>query len=155
MSFRLITSGWWAAAACILVSLGVVLWLATARSTPREPALGDGRTVASYGFDLGTCLVPRENIVSAGMPRDGLHSVDAPNFLSPAEVLAANPKAIEPPVNVGGWTFTPTATGSDILYYLCTDVGGSIPRAVQSAATKGTLPDTLGDLVSEAGRRAN
>lgn len=71
-----------------------------------------------------------------------------------AEVVAANPSAIEPPINVGGWTFRPTGSGTEVTYYVCTDVGGSIPRAVQNAATKGTLPDTVGDVIREARKRA-
>lgn len=71
-----------------------------------------------------------------------------------AEVVAANPSAIEPPINVGGWTFKPTAEGTEVTYFVCTDVGGSIPRAVQNAATKGTLPDTVGDVIREARKRA-
>jgi hypothetical protein len=69
------------------------------------------------------------------------------------DVVTRNPGAVEPPVNVGGWEFRPGSAGTEISYYICTDVGGSIPRAVQSMATKGTLPDTVGDVVAEATRR--
>ena len=69
------------------------------------------------------------------------------------EFKAANPKAVEPPINVGGWYFKDTPTGLDITYTICTDAGGSIPYAIQNAATKKTLPDTVGDAVREAKRR--
>jgi hypothetical protein len=71
-----------------------------------------------------------------------------------AAVKAAHESAIEPPINVGAWTFTTTATGSEVKYYVCTDAGGSIPMAVQTAATRRTLPDTVGDLVREGRRRS-
>ncbi len=64
-----------------------------------------------------------------------------------------NPKAVEPPVNVGGWYFTPAGSGASIEYRICTDAGGSIPYAIQNAATKKTLPDTVGDVVREAKKR--
>ncbi|MEZ4319537.1 MAG: hypothetical protein R3F61_18620 [Myxococcota bacterium] len=69
------------------------------------------------------------------------------------EFKAANPKAVEPPINVGGWYFTDSGSAVDITYLICTDAGGSIPYAIQNAATKKTLPDTVGDVVREAKRR--
>ena len=70
-----------------------------------------------------------------------------------ASVKAAHPSGIEPPINVGGWLFTPEDGLTKVQYFICTDVGGTLPTAVQSMATKGTLPDTLGDLITEARRR--
>ena len=71
------------------------------------------------------------------------------------EFLAAHPKAIEPPINAGGWVFTPSDGGTDIQYYICTDAGGEVPQSLQSVATSSTLPDTVGDLVREARKRSN
>jgi hypothetical protein len=70
------------------------------------------------------------------------------------QVAKDHPKAIEPPINVGGWTFRATDTGTEVRYRVCSDVGGALPRGVQNAATKGTLPDTVGDAVREARRRS-
>jgi hypothetical protein len=70
------------------------------------------------------------------------------------QFVAAHPDAIEPPTNVGGWVFTTTDEGTRIQYYICSDTGGTIPMAVQIAASKRTLPDTVGDVVREAARRA-
>lgn len=70
------------------------------------------------------------------------------------QVTAAHPNAIEPPINVGGWTFRRTDAGTEVRYRVCSDVGGALPRAVQNAATKGTLPDTVGDAIREARKRA-
>ena len=69
------------------------------------------------------------------------------------EVKAAHPDAVEPTVNVGGWYFEQQADGVHISYEICTLPGGSIPSAIQNAATKGTLPDTVGDVVREAKKR--
>lgn len=66
---------------------------------------------------------------------------------------AENPSAVEPPVNVGGWYFKDDDFGVTITYLICTDAGGNIPSAVQSAATRKTLPDTVGDVVREAKKR--
>lgn len=64
----------------------------------------------------------------------------------------ANSSAVEPDVNVGSWSFTQADFGVDISYMICTE-GGSIPAAIQSAATRKTLPDTVGDVVREAKKR--
>ncbi len=68
-------------------------------------------------------------------------------------VRDAHPGAVEPPVNAGGWVFTDEGGRTRVEYYLCTDVGGAIPLAVQTLATTRTLPDTVGDVVREARRR--
>lgn len=64
-----------------------------------------------------------------------------------------NSSAVEPPVNVGSWTFKDVEFGVGISYSICTDSGGSIPSAIQNAATRKTLPDTVGDVVREAKKR--
>ena len=69
-------------------------------------------------------------------------------------IKTENPGAVEPPLNVGGWEFKPVGSQTRVRYSVCSDVGGSLPQAVQSAATKKTLPDTVGDLVREAKKRA-
>lgn len=67
--------------------------------------------------------------------------------------VAAYPKAVEPPINAGGWHFTPSGDDTEIRYYICSDAGGTIPESVQVMATTTTLPDTVGDLVREARTR--
>jgi len=54
---------------------------------PRAP--GDGRHVESYGFALTPCLVRRDLLVAAGMPRDGLAALTDPPASSPAHADAA------------------------------------------------------------------
>ncbi len=69
------------------------------------------------------------------------------------QVIAAHPDAVDIPMNVGGWVFTPADGATRVQYYICTNTGGSIPTAVQGVATTRTLPDNLGDIVREAARR--
>jgi hypothetical protein len=54
------------------------------------PTACSGPDVASLGFDLSTCLVPRQTLVPAGFARDGLPTVDSPVLLDPAEVAQRN-----------------------------------------------------------------
>jgi len=86
----LVRSGWWVAVACgAVVAALLLLALRSPRTSERHP-LGDGRTAASYGFDLTTSLVPPDRIVPAGMHRDGLLALDEPALLAVAEVEARN-----------------------------------------------------------------
>lgn len=72
-----------------------------------------------------------------------------------AEVKATYPDAVEPTVNIGEWRFKPDGKGATaVTYMVCTDPGGSIPAAIQSAAEQRTLPDTVADLVREGRKRA-
>lgn len=64
-----------------------------------------------------------------------------------------HPRAVEPPVNLGGWFFEPRGDDVGVRYVICSDTGGSMPRMLQNAATRQTLPDTIGDLVREGRRR--
>jgi hypothetical protein len=86
----LIRSGWWvAAAAAVVVAAMLALALGTGRQSA-DQQLGDGRSVASYGFNLEFATVPRDRFVAAGMPRDGLVALDNPATFSVAEVESAN-----------------------------------------------------------------
>jgi len=78
----------------------------------------------------------------------------SPHNARHAAFASANPSAVEPPINTGSWQFTDSDFGTQIRYIICTDSGGNIPKAIQNAATKKTLPDTVGDMVREAKRRA-
>ena len=69
------------------------------------------------------------------------------------EVVASNPKAIEPTANVGAWQFTKAEGSTAVRYYVCSDSGGAIPRKLQFLATTKTLPDTVADVLDEAVRR--
>lgn len=62
--------------------------------------------------------------------------------------------AIEPPVNVGVWSFAPAGDEVEVTYIICSDTGGSMPRMIQNTATRTTMPATIADLVREARRVA-
>lgn len=70
------------------------------------------------------------------------------------QVKQRHPSAVEPPINVGGWRFASVGDKTEITYQICTHPGGSIPPMVQNAATRKTLPDSIGDLVRETRRRS-
>lgn len=69
------------------------------------------------------------------------------------EVKAAHPDAVEPTVNVGSWIFEKEGEAVAVRYSICTQPGGSIPIAIQNAATRKTLPNTIGDVIREARAR--
>jgi hypothetical protein len=75
--------------AVALVVLAVV-WFASHLRGSGGPALGDGRSVESYGFDLAHLKIPRETIVAAGVARDQIRPLDHPATLTAAGVAAFN-----------------------------------------------------------------
>jgi hypothetical protein len=82
-------SGGWAFLVSGVLCL-VVLGQWVSRLSQRRPVVGDGRTVASYGFDLSTCLVPQEQFVAAGFPKDGLPALNEPELFTPAQMEEFN-----------------------------------------------------------------
>jgi hypothetical protein len=98
---RLLTfrSGGWVLALGVAVAIAGVLWnLAPLFSSPRQLARGDGRNPDSYGFDLSTCVVPREKIVSSGLLRDEMPALADPAVIRADEVtrsfLVGNDKVV-------------------------------------------------------------
>jgi hypothetical protein len=78
--------GWVLILSSLLVGL-IVLWRALTMTTSDIPAVvGDGSDVATYGFDLSTVLLPRERIVAAGFPKNGVPDLMLPSLWGPAEV---------------------------------------------------------------------
>ena len=83
---RLRDGGWVLLLAAVLMA-GIVawrtpVWLRSGR------AIGDGGDPATYRFDLSRCEVPIEQIVGAGMPRDGLQALVDPPSATVAEIDA-------------------------------------------------------------------
>lgn len=80
--FDLRSGGWvfWLAAAMCLTLVvwrgGVIL------SQLDHRAIGDGKTLESYGYDLNNLLVQRETLVAAGYVKDGVPAMDHPEALS-------------------------------------------------------------------------
>jgi hypothetical protein len=67
--------------------------------------------------------------------------------------LSAHSGAVEPPLNVGGWSFISKDAGLLVRYYICTNPGGSVPRSFQQIGTARTLPNNIRDLIIEGKNR--
>ena len=86
-------SGGWVLTVALVVSIAGTAWnLSPLWRRGRERPRGDGRTAASYGFDLADALVPKDRIVSSGMVADALPSIENPKTIS-FEELRASPDA--------------------------------------------------------------
>lgn len=70
----------------ILCVATVALWAHRTAARPR--LVGDGHHVETYGFDLSTCLVPRDQIIAAGLAKDGLPALTDPAVLTVAQADA-------------------------------------------------------------------
>ncbi|MCO4746044.1 MAG: hypothetical protein KC912_14710 [Proteobacteria bacterium] len=62
--------------------------------------------------------------------------------------------AVEPVTNYGAWVFSPSATGTQAKYYICSDPGGSLPEWLKKTAATKTLPNTVADVMREARKRS-
>lgn len=82
------SGGWVLLLAGVLV-IGVVAWGVLGRWNA-VPEIGDGRHIDTYGFDLTTCLVPRQTLAAAGFPRDGVPAITVGEYLTPEEAEALN-----------------------------------------------------------------
>jgi hypothetical protein len=69
--------------ASLALTLAGTIWtLAPLFDPKRVRPRGDGRTAASYGFDLTTTLVPKAKIVASGMVADGLAALTDPKTIA-------------------------------------------------------------------------
>lgn len=82
--------GWVLLLAALLTVFAALFWLAPVLTGRGGRALGDGRHVETYGFDLGTCLVDRDLLVAAGIAKNGLPSLDDPQVMTADDVDAMN-----------------------------------------------------------------
>ena len=83
-------SGGWVLLAAGLLMLATLAWRLSVilPSLSSGAAIGDGRNVASYGFDMSTCLVRPELIMAGGpeMRKDGLPAMVDPPVISAADM---------------------------------------------------------------------
>ena len=79
--------GWVIVVAALLVA-ALVLW-AFAGVLSGHRRLG-GSDLASYGFDLSTCLVPREGLTPTGQPRDFLATLRVERTMAGSAMTAFN-----------------------------------------------------------------
>ncbi len=80
---RLLTlrSGGWVLVLAGMLTLGLLGWGLVALLRGQR-VLGDGHDVGTYGFDLTTCLVPRERLVASGAARDAVPALTDPEVLT-------------------------------------------------------------------------
>jgi hypothetical protein len=84
-----LASGGWVLLVAAAVCAALIGWaLAPALLFQRPP--GDGRTIESYGFDVGNLLVQRELIAPAMRYRDMVPIMHEPRILTAAEALRIN-----------------------------------------------------------------
>lgn len=67
-------SGGWVLLLAIVLSVAAVAWVFANRRSVR----GDGRNLASYGYNLATVLVAKEQLIPAGFGRDALQALVDP-----------------------------------------------------------------------------
>jgi hypothetical protein len=84
LTFR---SGAWVIWLAVLLSAIAAGWRVSAVLTTKgQRAVGDGKNPASYGFDLDNSLIPRAEIVAAGIPKDGVRALWLPDVATPSEI---------------------------------------------------------------------
>jgi hypothetical protein len=84
-------SGGWALLLAGLLVAAVFAWqLSYVISVRQRDVIGDGKTVASYGYDLSNITVPAGLLVASGMPKDGMPALTDPPVITPAEADAYN-----------------------------------------------------------------
>ena len=83
-------NGGWILVAGLALTAAVFAWHTVSLLRHRRTAaVGDGRTVASYRFDLGSVTVPREEIVASGAVKDGVPALTDPAVWTVADLEAA------------------------------------------------------------------
>ncbi len=79
-------AGAWVAALIAAITVAIAARLVILASSTGATRLGDGRTVASYGFDLTNLALPNGSLLAAGMPRDGVRALVEPEVWSAARM---------------------------------------------------------------------
>ncbi len=83
-------SGGWVLLCSAIIALGITAWALSGALVRSAGRVGDGTNVASYGFDLGTCLVPSDLIVAGGLPKDGLRALVEAPVIAGADIAEFN-----------------------------------------------------------------
>jgi hypothetical protein len=82
--------GGWILVAAVALAVVIAAWqVAPVLLHPRAAAVGDGRTVASYRFDLTRAIVPLASIVASGAVKDGVPALTTPAVWTLADLEAA------------------------------------------------------------------
>jgi Protein of unknown function (DUF3179) len=78
-------SGGWVILVALVLTAGVIAFHVANLLGSRTGATGDGKNVASYGFDLSNATVPVSDLVASGMPKDGLPALIRPDAWTAGE----------------------------------------------------------------------
>jgi hypothetical protein len=160
------SSGGWVLLLCFflcLLAAGIVLW--PVYQTGFHRAMGDGRNIDTYGFDLSNLTVPRTGggaLIASGKAKDEIHAI--PQTLvetaTPREVDMMNKNEhihfIIPPDRVIGVTLNGESRAYPVrilnLHELVNDMLGGVPIAVtwSSLCDSAVVFDRRIDTKSEA-----
>jgi len=77
----------WIILAVALVVSGLGTWRII---SDMQGQLGDGRHAETYGFDLSNLAIPREELLGAGFPKDGVAALNHPPMLNREGLAKAN-----------------------------------------------------------------
>ncbi|MDH3629228.1 MAG: DUF3179 domain-containing protein [Acidobacteriota bacterium] len=83
-------SGGWVLWVALALSLVVSSWRVVPMLRSGDGAVGDGRTVESYGFEVGSFTLDRSVLVAGGVPKDGIPALDNPPTMAVAEMATFN-----------------------------------------------------------------
>lgn len=83
-------SGGWAILGGVLICIVFFSVFFYKAISNQGTAVGDKRNPETYGFDFAHSVIPIQQIVAAGMPKDGLETIDNPTVITPPDVLKIN-----------------------------------------------------------------
>ena len=141
-------SGGWVLLVAGLLTLGIFLWaIAGAFVRVGSPLIGDGTTVASYGFDLGACTVDRDLLVAGGVRKDALRSLDEPAVFPGRDVADFNSrqrgKYLVSNDRVIGVTLNGESRAYPLLVMQCHEIANDTLGGVPVAVTYNPLCDSV------------
>jgi hypothetical protein len=86
---QLRSGGWVVLLAIACTGLAAWVLLRPVLESRGSRAIGDGRHVESYGFDLSALRVPRSGLAASNLPKDGLRALDDPATMPGGDVAGA------------------------------------------------------------------
>ncbi len=136
--FTFASGGWVLVLTALLSIVIVVMTVGPALKRFRERPPGDGHDPATYGFDLATCVIPRDRLVAAQLHRDLMGPLIDPAVMPGSGVVAENRdrygKYLVPADRVIGVTINGEARAYPLLllklHEVANDVVGGRPIAV-------------------------
>lgn len=141
-------SGGWVLLVAGLLTLGIFLWaIAGAFMRVGSPLIGDGKTVASYGFDLGACTLDRDLLVAGGLRKDALRALVEPEVIRGRDVADFNSrqrgKYLVSNDRVIGVTLNGASRAYPLLVMQCHEIANDTLGGVPIAVTYNPLCDSV------------